>query len=257
MAKKKNNYRVREAQRRNQQKIADAKAAQKEKEFIQKYGLKILIGVVALIVAIVAINMVVSFFRGPGGSIPQWFGTLRNVEEDWIITDTSSSGKAKYFKLGEYTAPEGYTLDEDYAGYAGGLSQSQYYDANDETAPVQALYVAGVKNTAAADQLTNVLYYYPSSSGAKQGTIAGHDVHYAYITQDTTVEEVDENGNTIEVPEEEHIGGAMMIIYEDTVQDSCILVMLHSAEKKLAELPTEEDFLAEAEKFLGLLTVEK
>ena len=96
MAKKKYDYRAREAQRRNQQKIADAKAKQKEKEFIQKYGLKILIGVVALIVAIVAINLTVSFFRGPGGSIPQWFGSLRNVEEDWIIANTGTDSKPKY-----------------------------------------------------------------------------------------------------------------------------------------------------------------
>lgn len=257
MAKKKYDYRAREAQRRNQQKIADAKAKQKEKEFIQKYGLKILIGVVALIVAIVAINLTVSFFRGPGGSIPQWFGSLRNVEEDWIIANTGTDSKPKYFKLAEYAAPEGYTLDPDYGMNTDPLIQSQYYTANDEAAVVDNVYVAGVKNTAAAEQLAAVMSYYPDNSGAKQATIAGHDVHYAYISQDTTMNQLDEEGNPIEIPEEERVGASMLVFYEDTVKDSCVLVMLQTNEGPKADIVSEEDLMAEAEKFISLLTVEK
>ncbi|MBR2718202.1 MAG: hypothetical protein IKB78_02760 [Clostridia bacterium] len=257
MAKKKFDYRAHAAHQRNQQKIADAKAKQKEKEFIQKYGLKILIGVVALIVAIVAISLTVSFFRGPGGSIPQWFGTLRNVEEDWIIANTGTTSKPKYFKLAEYTAPEGYTLDPDYGSYTEELVQTQYYDANDDAAVVDAVYVAGVKNTSAADQLAAVMTYYPENAGAKQATIAGHDVHYTYITQDTTPAQTDEEGNAIEVPEEEHVGTSMLVMYEDSVQNSCVLLMLQTDVGPKADIVAEDVLVAEAEKFLPLLTVEK
>jgi len=257
MAKKKYDYRAREAQRRNQQKIADAKAKQKEKEFIQKYGLKILIGVVALIVAIVAINLTVSFFRGPGGSIPQWFGALRNVEEDWIITNTGTDSKPKYFKLAEYTAPESYTLDADYGVTTDKLAQTQYYTANDEDAVIDNVYVAGVKNTAAADQLAAVMTYYPGNTGAKQATIAGHDVHYAYISQDTTIDQVDEAGNVIETPEEDRVGASMLVMYEDAAQNSCVLLMLQTNEGPKADIVAEDVLMAEAEKFLSLLTVEK
>jgi len=256
MAKKKYDYRAQQAHKRNQQKIADERAKQKEKEFIQKYGKQILIGVLAAIVVIVAIWLGCKFFVGPGGSIPNWFGTLRNVEEDWIIANTGTSDKPKYFKLGEYTAPEGYTLDEDYGLTAGSLAQSQYYTANDENAVAQALYVAGVGGISAQQQVTNAMYFFPENSGAKQTTLAGFDAQYVYLN--TVNPQYDESGNVVEVPEAEQKGSSALAMYIDTVQDSCVLVMLQSAEEiAKADIPTEEALLAEAEKLLPLLSVEK
>lgn len=255
MAKKKYDYRAQAAHKRNLQKIADEKAKQKEKEFIQKYGKQILIGVLAAIVLIVAIWLGCKFFVGPGGSIPNWFGTLRNVEEDWLIANTGTTSKPKYFKLGEYTAPEGYTQDETYGLYEGDLSQHQYYTANDENAVVQAVYVSGVGGIKAEQQVNNAMIFYPETSGAKQATIAGHDVHYVYLVSTNT--QYDEEGNVIEIPEEEQTGSSVLAMYTDSVQDSCVLVMLDTAEVAKADIVTEETLLAEAEKFLPLLTVEK
>lgn len=254
MAKKKYDYRAQQAHKRNQQKIADAKAKQKNKEFIEKYGKQILIGVAAAIVLIVAIWLGCKWFVGPGGSIPNWFGTLRNVEADWIIADTSSNSTPKYFKLGEYTAPEGYTLDAS-ASSTGDLSQAQYYTANDENAAVQTMYVSGVGGVSANEQASTVTLFYPDNSGVKQATIAGHDVQYVYITSINT--EYDEQGNVVEVPEEEQVGGSMLAMYVDSVQDSCVLMSLQSAELPKAEIPTEETLLAAAEPLFANLTVEK
>lgn len=256
MAKKKYDYRAQQAHKRNQQKIADERAKQKEKEFIQKYGKQILIGVLAAIVVIVAIWLGCKFFVGPGGSIPNWFGTLRNVEEDWLIANTGSANKPKYFKLGEYTAPEGYTLDEDYGLSADALAQSQYYTANDENAVAQALYVSGVGGIKAEQQVASAMYFFPENSGAKQAEIAGYDVHYVYLT--TANAQYDEQGNVIEIPEEEQTGSSALAMYINSVQDSCVLMMIQTAEDiAKADIPTEETLLAEAEKFLPLLSVEK
>lgn len=257
MAKKKYDYRAVQAHKRNQQKIADAKAKQRNKEFIEQYGKQILIGVAALIVVIVAIWLGCKWFVGPGGSIPNWFGTLRNVEENWIVTNTGTTSKPKYFKLAEFEAPEGYTLDPEYNGSTDTLNMTQYYNADDETAPVSAMYVSGVRNVTAEGQLNSILAYYPENTGAKQATIAGHDVHYAYIITDTTVDQTDEAGNVLPTPEEEKTGASFLCMYVDSVQDSCVLVMLNTAEALKSEVVTEEVLLAEAEKFLPLLTVEK
>lgn len=255
MAKNNQYYRAQQAHKRNLQKIADEKAKQKEKEFIQKYGKQILIGVVAAIVLIVAIWLGCKFFVGPGGSIPNWFGTLRNVEEDWLIANTGTTSKPKYFKLGEYTAPEGYTLDEDYGYSEGDLSQHQYYTANDENAVVQAVYVSGVGGIKAEQQVNNAMYFYPENSGAKETSIAGHDIHYVYLVSNNT--QYDEQGNVIEIPEEEQTGSSVLAMYINSAQDSSVLVMLDTAEVAKADIVTEEALLAEAEKFLPLLTVEK
>lgn len=257
MAKKKYDYRAEQARKRNQQKLADKKQAAKEKEFFRKYGKQIIIGVVAAIVVIVAIWLGCKWFVGPGGSIPNWFGTLRNVEEDWLITNTGTTSNPKYFKMGEYTAPEGYTLDADFSGSSDALNQAQYYNADDENALVQSVYVCGVRNIAAADQLATVLTYYTENSGAKQATIAGHDVHYAYITYDSTQTTYDDEGNAVEVAEEDRTGYSGLCMYIDTVQDSSVLVMLNSKDGPLADVVPEDQLFPEAEKFLSLLTIEK
>ena len=255
MAKKKYDYRAQQAHKRNQQKIADERAKQKEKEFIQKYGKQILIGVLAAIVVIVAIWLGCKFFVGPGGSIPNWFGTLRNVEADWLIANTGTTDKPKYFKLGEYTAPEGYTMDEAYGLYEGDLSQHQYYTANDENAVVQTVYVSVVGGIKAEQQVNNAMYFYPENSGAKQANIAGFDVHYVYLVSNN--DQYDAEGNVIEMPEEEKKGSSVLAMYINSVQDSSVLVMLDTAEVAKADIVTEETLLAEAEKFLPLLSVEK
>ena len=66
-----------------------------------------------------------------------------------------------------------------------------------------------------------------------------------------------EEGNVIEIPEEEQTGASVLAMYTNSVQDSCVLVMLDTAEVAKADIVTEETLLAEAEKFLPLLTVEK
>lgn len=257
MAKKKYDYRAAQAHKRNQQKIADKQAAAKEKEFISKYGLKILIGVAALIVVIVAINLISSFISGPNGSLPQWFGTLRTVEDDWIVANTGTSSKPTYYKLGEYAAPEGYVLDEGYNGSTDKLNQNQYYNAADETAPVTSLYVSGVKNMSAEAQLNTILNYYGENTGAQQANIAGFDVHYSYIVMDTTVDQTDAEGNVIETPEEEKTGASFLCAYIDTVQNSSILVMLNTAEGPKADVVAEDVLMAELERVLPNLTLEK
>lgn len=253
--KKKYDYRARQGQKRNQQKAADAKAIARNKEFAQKYGKQIVLGVIAAVILIVAIWLCCKWFVGPGGSIPNWFGTLRNVEDNWLISNTGSTSSPKYFKLGEVTAPEGYTLNEDNNLYGDELVQTFSYTADDENALVQQVYYSGVPNLTAEAMVVNALSYYETKSDALTTTVAGRELHYGYMVSDTTETTYDEEGNAVEVPEEEHTGRAALCIYEDTVQDSSVLVLLQSREALLSELPTQEQMEAEMEKFVSLMTV--
>lgn len=251
--KKKYDYRAVQAQKRNKQKAADAKVIARNKEIAQKYGKQIIIGVIAAVVLIIAIWLCCKWFVGPGGSIPNWFGTLRDVEENWVIANTGTSSSPKYFKFGEVTAPEGYTLTEGY-NYGDNLVQSFTYQADDENAAVQLASYAGYAGTSAETGASYVPLYYGQEAEAKTATINGHEVHYCYLTFDTTTT-TDSEGNSIEVPEEEHTGVALMYIYQDTVQDSSVQVSLQSREGLLSEAPTQKQMEAEMEKFLSALTV--
>lgn len=251
--KKKYDYRAVQAQKRNKQKAADAKAIARNKEFAQKYGKQIILGVIAAVVLIIAIWLCCKWFVGPGGSIPNWFGTLRDVEENWVVANTGTSSSPKYFKFGEVTAPEGYTLTEGY-NYGDNLVQTFSYVADDEAAPVQEVYYGGAAGASAETMASNVLLYYGQEGEAKTATIAGRDVHYCFVSADTTVT-YDSEGNTIEVPEEQHTGIAFLYIYQDTVQDSSVQICLQTKEGLLSELPTQEQLEAEMEKFVSLLTV--
>lgn len=253
--KKKYDYRARQGQKRNQQKIADAKAVAKRKEFNAKYGKQVIFGVIAAVVLIVAIWLCCKWFVGPGGSIPNWFGTLRNVEENWLVTNTGSTSSPKYFKLGEVTAPEGYTLSEGYNLYGDELVQTFTYLADDENASVQQVYYSGVANLKAEEMIQNALSFYETKSEALTATVAGREVHYGYVVTDTTETTYDEEGNAIEVPQEEHTGRSALCIYQDTVQDSCVLVLLQSKDTLLSEVPTQEQLEAEMETFVSLMTV--
>lgn len=251
--KKKYDYRARQGQRRNRQKAADAKAIARNKEIAQKYGKQIIIGVIAAVVLIIAIWLCCKWFVGPGGSIPNWFGTLRDVEENWVIANTGTSSSPKYFKFGEVTAPEGYTLTEGYS-YGDGLTQSFTYQADDENAAVKLVSYMGAAGSSAESNASFTPMYYGQEAEARTATINGHEVHYCSFTFDTTLT-TDAEGNAIQVPEEEHTGVALMFIYLDTVQDSSVQVSLQSKEGLLSEIPTLEQMEAEMEKFVSALTV--
>ena len=257
MAKKRHsNARAQRNRQHNLQQAEYRRQAAKEKAFWQAHGKKILIGTGAAVLAILVIWLGCKFFVGPGGSIPNFFGTLRNVESDWLVTNTGTTSKPKYFKMGEFTAPEGYTQDPEYTVSTDKLNQTFYFDADDQTAPVKSVYVAGVANKSAEDMINTVVGYgyAASATEAKTATIGGHDVHYAYLVYGNTdtATDTDLDGAPDYVD-----GYPSMTMYVDSVQGSCVLMLLNGHSAPLADVATEEAMLAEAEKLLPLLTVEK
>lgn len=251
MAKKKHrNTRAEQARRKNAEDRAYREKAKTRKAFWQQNGKKIAIVTAAVILALALIWLGYSFFYGPGGSLPSWGGRLRGVEDNWVVADLSDSGAARYFKLGEMQAPEGYTLDEDMGAGSDKKTQSFYYRADDPEATITHIYVSGVPNYTAEAQLDRLIDYgyFAQTGGAKQAVIDGRDVRYAYFVFDVSTEENAEEGT---------VAYANLCLYIDSVKDSCVLMMLDSPRVAMEDVTSEDVLYAEAEKLLPLLTVEK
>ena len=250
--KKKINYRAEQARRKNAEKAEQKRKAAERRELWNKHGKQIIIIAVAAVAALVLIWLGCKWFIGPGGSIPNFFGTLRGVESDWVVANTGTTSKPRYYKMAEFSTPEGYTLDPEYDLSSDKLAQTLYFTADDENALVQTIYVSGVTGYTAADQLTRVLDYgfFKDASEAIAGTLGGHEVQYAYMLCPTDTDE-----ESAEKPDTERNGYASVCIYVDSVQDSCVLVMLNSATATLAEAPSREALVAEAEALLSHLTL--
>ena len=53
------------------------------------------------------------WFVGPQGSIPNFFGHLVGVQDNWLIIDTSEDSRApRYHHLADFEYPEGYQQDD-------------------------------------------------------------------------------------------------------------------------------------------------
>lgn len=250
MAKKKHrNYRAEQARRKNEEDRIWREKEKARKAFWDKNGKQIMIAAAIVIVALIVIRLVYSFFYGPGGSLPVSGGKLRTAQPNWIVTDLSTTSTDKYFKLGEMEAPEGYTFNPEMSG-TGDLAQTFYYNADDEAAIAQSIYVSGVANSSAEAYLERLLNLgmFMETEGAQTGTVAGQNVHYAYLVFDVSAEKSAEEGT---------VTYASLVMYTDAAKDSCVLMMLNSAEGAPDTLPTSAEMLAEAEKFMPLLKVEK
>lgn len=257
MAKKRRiNYRAEQNRKRNLEQAEIRRKQARNKAIWDAHGKQIIIGSVALIVAIILIWLGCKWFVGPGGSLPNFFGNLRTVESDWIVTNLGTTSKPKYFKLGEVTSPEGYTQDTEFSTGTDSKAQNFYFRADDENAAVQTIYTSGVANKTAAEMLETVLGYgyYVSAGENTTANIGGYDAHYAYFVygDSTTATDTDLDG------ESDYVDGyPSLCMYIDSVEDSCVLIMFNGANVALDDVADEATMLAEAEKLLPMLTVEK
>lgn len=215
---------------------------QKRQAFYAAHKKQIFIGVVAAVLVIALGWMAIDYFYTPGGSIRMFMGKLIGVEDSWIVRNLGTTKHPLYFKFGQVDAPEGYTLDADYSVTSDKSEQSFYYNADDESAAVQSVYYAGVKEKTSQEMLDTVMNsgMYASLSEAKETEIAGMKVHYVYaqMNPDST---------------DASVFSALLIMYADTVKDSCVLINCTSGHLTQDQLPDEAAMLAEAEKLVACL----
>ena len=228
-------YSVREAQRRNEERAAQRAKDKKRKEFIEKNKTKIISSVIGCILIVLVLFLAVKNFYGPGGSIPNFFGTLRGVQDDWIVTNLGDSSSPRYYKLGSLTLPDGYTIDSEYSISTDSNNQT-FRLIPDDASVVSSVYIAGVANRKAEDMLQTYIGFgkYTDATEPKTAEIGGHTVHYVsvlYPSED--VETVDETTQ----------GSRSLVMYMDTARDSSILISALSVQGDMSSRPTEEELV--------------
>lgn len=249
--KRKTNYAVREAHRKNLEQAKYRAQAAKRKAFWDKYQRYFIIGVPTLIVLIVGIWLVCKATVGPGGSIPNFFGNLQGVQENWIVTNQGTDRAPRYYKMGEFTAPEGYTLDPDNNISSDKLARNYFYKADDENAPIQSVYVSGIRSKTASEMIETVSGYnlYAEEATISEEPIGGMDTKWI-------LGRINDDENATE-ESDFLIGHAQMNVYLDSVQGGSVLVyMVSKTSAPVEEIPTNDVFLAEAERIMAGLSVE-
>lgn len=218
----------------------------------------------AIIAAVVLIWLGCKWCFGPGGSIPNFFGHLRGVQDSWVVTDlnprsnqnrTSSavdgaprSKTPRYFHLATMEPLDGFTQDVDFPAMTNETNQDLHYTANEEGGLVESVYVFGIANKTAEKHMSDVLSTLSVSNVSGEvvkETIGGFDTQYTYFVYD---QEADESGEATEA-----YGSLCLCI--DTTEDACVLVILNTYILPKDELPTVDALRTEAEKVLANLTV--
>lgn len=252
MAKKKHiKYSARQATKKNAEDRAYRERMNKRFDFWNKYGKKllILIGIAAAVILLIIAG--INWFVGVDGAIPGLFGKLNGVQSNWIVTNLETSPRTKYYKLGEFDIPAGFTADPGYdARTDDPHKQTFYITADDSASPVRAVYVSGVSRRKADDMANQVKSFGLSltSSDVKRTNICGQDVVYIYQVIDNDTE-----NNSDKHPR----CFSQLSMYQDTVQDSSVLISLSSQIAPQAEVASEDKLLKEAERFLPNLRVKK
>ena len=249
MGKKKHyNYRAEQARKRNEEQAEMNRKAKARKEFWEKYRKHIIIGAIALVVAILLFNFISMIAGGVDGQLPHWFGNLTaTVEPNWIVTDLNDAktGMPRYYKLAEFDTPEGFTLNESFTASPDAQGQALYFEADSDTSPIAYIYVSGVSNKTASEQAAAAASYgYYKNTTQALIEMGGRQVHYAYYQFESSSEE-----------EAIATGTSGLNLYVDTVNGSCVVISMNSPTRELGRLPSEEELLALAEQYLALLTL--
>lgn len=239
--RKKYNYAAEQARKRNAEKAKYRAEAAKRKAWWEANGQKtITIAVIALVV-VLAFWVVCRFFFGPGGSIPNFFGNLRGVEENWLVGNVADDGRTpRYFKLATYEAPEGY-VESEFSAHSDELVKDMYFSDESKEQVIQDVYLSHVQGMTGEEQLANLSLYAMNmeNSGAQKGTIAGYEADYMYIVFDQA--EISGEGTAY----------ATLCCYFETPYDAVVSAMINSRTVESGTVPSLETMLAEADKMLA------
>lgn len=235
------------AMRRKAFQAKKAEISGKASAYVKQHRKQVLITAAAVIAAVVVLWLGGKLLIGPGGSIPNFFGHLVGVKDNWLIINTAQDGKSpRYHHLADFELPDGYHLDN-FSVFDDGMQQDFYCVADDENTIVQDVYISGAKNMVAAEYPDVLLSYQMHSEASEPGpsTIAGIDGYTICLTFD----ESDTNG--------EDMAYRALCMYIQTEKDACISVMISSPTLPLEQLPDEAALRTEAETILSGLTLVK
>ena len=263
------NYERAEQQRRR---AAERKVWQQKKaeftarcdNWVKENPKKTVLLVLAAVVAIVLIWLGCKWFVGPGGSLPNFFGYVRGIEDSWVVTDlnprtninkgssnvdkTSYDKQPRYFHLATLEPLEGFTHNPGFTFSVADVIQDQYYSSADENAVISSVYAFGIPNKTAekhAADIQSVMSVSSVNGDIVTETIGGHEVRYVCFIYD---QEADALGEVKDAY-------ASLCMCIDTSVDACVLVVINTRVMPKEEIPAVEELLAFSEGVLEKLTV--
>ena len=220
---------------------AQKRKAEEREAYLKKNRVKLALLAVAAVAVIVLVWVGLKWFVGPKGSIPNAFGQLRGVEADWLVSNTGTDNKPTYYKLGAFSAPEGFHEDPEFLPPSDEKEQTHYYVADDEGALVQSVYASGVAGIDARAQAEKVATYgLADDPVVNERQIGGQTFQTVFMTYDTT---------------EDGLWYANLYLYADVAQASSVVLMLSSGPLTEDALPEEAAMLEAAEAFVPHLTL--
>lgn len=242
-----------EAQEKRREQAAKRKALKIRKDellgsvraWLKANPRKALITAISIVAAIILMWLGCKLLIGPGGSIPNFFGTLVGVQDNWLVINTAENGETpRYRHLADFEVPAGYQLS-DYSAFDDELMQDFYCTPIEEGGVICDAYIAGAANMTGAEYIPTLLAYqmHLQSGEPAQATIAGKEANYIYLVFD----EGDTDG--------EGMAYSCLCIYMDTDKDACVSAMISSYTQPLEAVPDEAALLREAETILSGLTL--
>lgn len=219
----------------------------KRRAFWEKRRKTILIAAVILAAVIAGAWTAIDYFDTPGGSMRYFAGKLVDKQPDQIIQNLGTTKSPRYYCYGAMQSPEGYTLDPDSyaASSTKGEEQNFFFNADDENALIQEVYVTGIDGKTSLQMVEDVA---GNTMLAKEivardsAEIEGHTVNFLCYCMESSTKD-----------------GWLttLVMYEDSIRDGCVLVSCTSGKLPKDQLPTAEQMLAAAQPMLACLTVNK
>ena len=211
----------------------EAKLA-KRRAFWAKHRKTILIAAVILAVVIAGAWTAIDYFDTPGGSMRYFAGKLVDKQPDQIIQNLGTTKSPRYYCYGTMQSPEGYTLNPD--SYAASSVKGE---------EIQEVYVTGIDGKTSLQMVEDVAgnTMLAKEIVARDSTeIEGHTVNFLCYCMESSTKD-----------------GWLttLVMYEDSIQDGCVLVSCTSGKLPKDQLPTAEQMLAAAQPMLACLTVNK
>ena len=223
--------------------LKEQKKQAARKEYFLTHKKQVITGAGIAVAAILLIVLAAEFLFAPAGSLPMVMGKLMGVEETSIVR-RSTENKDLYYELGNMEKPEGFEVaDFGITSSAPTQEQYRYFVSSDEASVIQNVFAYGVVNKTAMEMLDNAgaslnTTYLGEINNAE---IAGYNVHYLYYH------------NAADEGEAEN--SATLLLYVDTLQNSCVTLQLTTGNMASADLPTEEALLELAPNILSCLTL--
>lgn len=221
------------------------KSAASEKEFRT-----IMIGLIAFVAIIVIVMVGIKIYDNIG-LIKVKDSVIQNVEDNWIIKNTGTNSKPAVFKMAEMSPVEGYTVvtPERAVQY----TQANYYEAEDETNPIQKYYVVVASGN--YDEIPYRTYDSMASLGTiinqseiKTGEMAG--LKYSYYTLQYSADQSEaQDGSDIRYNE------SLNAYFESKFEGYSILISVGNEVADENSFNSEEDLMALLEKAAANLKI--